>query len=37
MNQDLHQLLMDAFLTEAKERIESMFLNLDALEKFFRC
>jgi two-component system chemotaxis sensor kinase CheA len=33
MNQDLHQLLMDAFRTEAKERIESMFLNLDALEK----
>jgi two-component system, chemotaxis family, sensor kinase CheA len=33
MNQDLQQLLMDAFLTEAKERIESMFLNLDALEK----
>ncbi|RJP36774.1 MAG: hybrid sensor histidine kinase/response regulator [Desulfobacteraceae bacterium] len=33
MNQDLHQLLMDAFRVEAKERIESMFLNLDALEK----
>ncbi len=33
MNQDLQQLLMDAFLIEAKERIESMFLNLDALEK----
>lgn len=33
MNQDLQQLLMDAFRTEAKERIESMFLHLDALEK----
>lgn len=33
MNQDLHQILMDAFRVEAKERIESMFLNLDALEK----
>jgi two-component system, chemotaxis family, sensor kinase CheA len=32
-NQALHQQLMEAFRTEAKERIESMFANLTALEK----
>ncbi|MCU0598621.1 MAG: hybrid sensor histidine kinase/response regulator [Desulfobacterales bacterium] len=33
MNRDLHQQLMEAFRSEAKERIESMFANLTALEK----
>jgi two-component system, chemotaxis family, sensor kinase CheA len=32
-NQALYQQLMEAFRTEAKERIESMFSNLTALEK----
>lgn len=32
-NQDLHQQLLEAFKTEAEERIASLFTNLTALEK----
>ena len=32
-NKDLQQQLLEAFSTEAEERIASMFLNLTALEK----